>query len=52
MKTFFSYILKGVIWGLGHKEVLTQVIADATAKNIPGVINDAGQIATDIATKQ
>lgn len=52
MKSVWGVLLKVVVWGLGHKEVLARTAADAATKNIPGLVNDGAEIATDIAEKK
>lgn len=38
--TLGKYALKVALWAIGHQDVISTVIADAKAKNIPALVTD------------
>jgi hypothetical protein len=50
MKKFWGVFLKVATWGLGHQDVIKQVVADAKAKKIAAV-EDGIEAAIESAKK-
>lgn len=44
MKKFWSLLLKIGVYGLGHAPAIAQIVKDATAKNVPGVVQDVAAL--------
>lgn len=42
--------LKIALWAIGHQDVITHVIADAKAKNIPALVTDAAAVGVAVKT--
>lgn len=47
-KALGKILVKAGIYAVGHQNVVAQVVADAKAKNVPAILQDAANVAADV----